>query len=333
MKKILSLIILSMFLFSCEKLFFDKEISSKSPQVNFDYLWQKCYENYSFFEYKNIDWHEVKIRYQSKIDKSMSNEELFTVLADMLRELRDAHTNLYSNLNISFFPIQKLGPDNFEWRTITDNYLPSNYQITGPFRHDYIKNHQIGYIRYASFMGEISDAQLDYILKRYANTDGLIIDIRENGGGAAANVFKLLSRFIDDKTLVYFSRYKNGPEPNNFSDFIPAYIEPSEKTRYLNKVMLLTDRSTYSAGSFTTLAAKAINNITIIGDTTGGGLGIPNGGQIPNGWTYRFSVSQAVDLNQNNYEDGVPPDIISYFDWSNLNIDEVIERAIQEINN
>lgn len=323
-----------MFLLSCEKIFFDKEISSKSPQINFDYLWKKCYHNYSFFEYKNIDWNDIKQKYQPLIYENMTQEDLFKVLADMLRELRDAHTNLYSNMNISFFPIQKLGPDNFEWRTITDNYLPTNYHITGPFRHDFLLNsNNIGYIRYATFMGDINDTQLDFVLRRYANTNGLIIDIRENGGGAANNVFKLLSRFIDEKTLVYYSRHKSGPELNNFSDYFPTNIEPSEKVRYLKKVMLLTDRSTYSAGSFTTLAAKAISNITIIGDTTGGGLGIPNGGQLPNGWTYRFSVSQAVDLNYNNYENGVPPDVVSYFDWTNLNIDEVIERAIQEINN
>ena len=59
---------------------------------------------------------------------------------------------------------------------------------------------------------------------------------------------------------------------------------------------------------------------------------MPNGGQLPNGWRYRFSISQALTLNMNaSYENGVPPDILSFFDFNNLTQDEVIERAIQEI--
>jgi hypothetical protein len=65
---------------------------------------------------------------------------------------------------------------------------------------------------------------------------------------------------------------------------------------------------------------------------TGGGLGLPNGGQLPNGWTYRFSVTQTLDLQLNNsFEEGVPPDIYQLFDWNNLMKDEILERAIFEL--
>jgi len=43
--------------------------------------------------------------------------------------------------------------------------------------------------------------------------------------------------------------------------------------------------------------------MVLIGDTTGGGWGLPNGGQLPNGWTYRLSITK----------------------------DEIIERAIVEL--
>lgn len=96
--------------------------------------------------------------------------------------------------------------------------------------------------------------------------------------------------------------------------------------------MVLIDRGSYSATTFFALATKAFKNIKLIGDTTGGGGGLPNGGQLPNGWTYRFSVSQLLDLNGNNYaEDGVSPDIKAAFDWNDLTKDEILERAIEEI--
>ncbi len=66
--------------------------------------------------------------------------------------------------------------------------------------------------------------------------------------------------------------------------------------------------------------------------TTGGGLGLPNGGQLPNGWTYRFSITQALTLDKNpNYENGVPPDIRVLFNWKDLTKDEILERAIAEL--
>jgi C-terminal processing protease CtpA/Prc len=80
------------------------------------------------------------------------------------------------------------------------------------------------------------------------------------------------------------------------------------------------------------IATKSFPNVLLVGDTTGGGGGLPTGGQLPNGWTYRFSVSQLLDLNGNNFaESGVPPDILASLDFTDLTQDEIIERAIDEI--
>ena len=96
---------------------------------------------------------------------------------------------------------------------------------------------------------------------------------------------------------------------------------------------MLTDRGTYSSGSFFTLMAKAIPNMMVMGDTTGGGLGLPNGGQLPNGWTYRCSITQTLDVDSNNYENGVPPDVRVVVDKLRLaqGIDDVLEAAMNEI--
>ena len=71
----------------------------------------------------------------------------------------------------------------------------------------------------------------------------------------------------------------------------------------------------------------------LIGHTTGGELGMPNGAQLPNGWTYRFSVTQTLDLQGNNYEDGVPPDIRVILEPSDVanGKDTVIEKALEEL--
>ncbi len=332
MKKIYLALLTIPFFFSCDDAIFEKDMASTDPMTNFEYMWTQCDEKYSYFDLKNIDWDQIKTEYAAKISNDMSEEALFTVLGDMLTELRDDHTNLVSDFNISFFGVDQLGQDNYDARIVKDQYLSDDYYISGPFIHDFLANKEVGYIRFGSFTGTVDDTNLDFILNRYKNTKGLILDLRENGGGAVTDVFSILSRFVEKETILNYSRIKTGPAHDDFSDDEPVTVKPYDGIRYTNKVMVLTDRGTYSAGSFTSLATKALPNMILVGDTTGGGLGLPNGGQLPNGWTYRFSITQALTLDKSNaYENGVPPDIAVSFDWTDRTKDEIIERALLEL--
>ena len=319
-------------LISCEKVLFEEDLATTDAQKNFDYLWNEVNEKYSYFDLKGIDWDAVRTEYSAMISEDMSQDSLFNVLGGMLTELEDDHTNLISNFNISFFGTGFLGQDNFYGRLIQDNYLNQDYYISGPFVHDFIADGEIGYIYFPSFQGTVDETNIDFILERYKDTKGLILDLRENGGGAVIDIFSILSRFVEEKTLTNYSRIKNGPGRNDFSEAEAVYVEPYNGIRYTKPVIMLIDRGTYSAGSFTALATKALPNITLMGDSTGGGLGLPNGGQLPNGWTYRFSITQALTLDKSpDYENGVPPDIEALFDWNDLTTDEVLERAILEL--
>jgi C-terminal processing protease CtpA/Prc len=316
---------------SCEKALFEPDLGSRDPFKNFDYLWEEVDKKYSYFEEKNIDWSQIKDKYRSKLTSSSTDEELFNVLAAMLNELRDDHTNLISPFNVSRYNVELRAPANYRQRTIEEFYLP-NMWMTGPFLHDFLDNKQIGYIRYESFMLEFTDAQMDLILNRYQNTKGLILDLRSNGGGYISIVPKILGRFTQTKTLIGYRITRNGKNHNDFGGRENFYITPYKGVKYLKPVYVLTDKGSYSATTMFSLATKAFPNITLVGDSTGGGGGLPNGGQLPNGWTYRFSISQLLDLNGNNYaEKGVPPDIQAAFDWNDLTKDEILERAISEI--
>ena len=334
MKRIalLNLVILLLVLPSCEKVLFEEELASTDPYQNFDYLWIECDEKYAYFELKEVDWTQIRSQYRSKLYKGMSEDSLFNVLGAMLKELRDDHANLISNFKTSFFGVEYQSQDNFNWRVIVDNYISDEFLISGPFAHNFIAEDQIGYLRLSSFSSDIDPESLDFILERYKETEGLVLDIRENGGGAVDNVFKILSRFVNSETLIYYSRIKAGVEHDNFSDESGAYIQPHSGVRYSGDVIVLTDRGTYSSGSLFALATKALPNLTLAGDTTGGGLGIPNGGQLPNGWTYRFSITQTLTLDRKpDYENGVPVDLSVQFDWNDLSKDEILEAAISEL--
>ncbi|HPW66724.1 MAG TPA: S41 family peptidase [Salinivirgaceae bacterium] len=332
MRKLLIILIVVIVSQSCEKILFEKDLASTNPYDNFDYLWDEVDRKYSYFELKNIDWNDIKTTYRAKLFDGMSEDSLFNVLKAMLFELRDDHTNLISPFNIAIYYVELQSPPNIFARTIQDYYLKDNVYYTGPFIHAFLANNRVGYISYSSFMNSFSDEQLDFILNRYKDTDGLILDLRMNGGGSLFIVPQILGRFVETNTTVCYFITRNGRNHNDFSDKESFVITPHDGIRYKKPVMVLIDRGSYSATTHFALATKALPNMVLVGDTTGGGGGLPNGGQLPNGWTYRFSIGQALDLEGKNYaEDGVPPDIVAQFDWSDLTKDEIIDRAIEEI--
>jgi C-terminal processing protease CtpA/Prc len=76
-------------------------------------------------------------------------------------------------------------------------------------------------------------------------------------------------------------------------------------------------------------------NITVIGDRTGGGSGLPFSSELPNGWSVRFSASPMFNANKEHIEFGVDPDIFVAMceDDMKKNIDTIIEKAREIIKN
>lgn len=334
MKKSLSLFILPLLFLSCEKAMIEKD-AAISPVANFESLWHTVDQKYAFFDYKNIDWNEIHDIYRPQISENMHDEELFFVLANMITELRDGHTNLVSPFNVSRYTFQYSSPENFNLRLLKDNYIGWDYNITGPLINAFIERGEkrIGYIYYGSFSSNVSTWHIDYVLNRFRNTDGIILDMRSNGGGNVTNIHRLGSRFADSRRLIYTSALVNGPGHNDFEEPAEVYMAPGGQRQYTKPVMLLTNRGCFSATSFFCTAMKAFPHVVQVGDTTGGGLGAPSGFELPNGWSYRFSVSETLTPNGENFEDGVPPDITVWMDPEHeLNgIDDIMERAIEEI--
>lgn len=330
---ITSVIISVIFLTACEKLVFDKKTKS-DPVTSFDYLWREVNVKYAFLDYKQVNWDSIYDVYRPMISEEISQDSLFNVMGRMLNELRDGHVNLISAFNVSRYDITMLGPHNINSRLVKEKYLRNNYQSTGSFAHNFIRDGQIGYIRYSSFGdSQITDFELDYLVNKYADTKGLIIDIRQNGGGYVTNVFQLLSRFTFDDTKLYETQVKSGQTRYSFSTLEEVNISPNDKNKYQSNVAVLTDRGSYSASSFFSACTYAYENIFLVGDTTGGGLGLPNGGQLPNGWTFRFSITRTIAVDGENYENGVPPNytVILSEDAAATGIDNVIEFAADKL--
>ena len=303
-----------------------EEEYTNDPIGNFDQLWKIIDERYCFLDYKGIDWKKIGERKRKFIEPEMDDRDLFQVLSDMLYELQDGHVNLTSTDNQTHFDFWLDSPRNFSEATIESNYYLG--QQTAGFKYK-ILNDEVGYIYYEKFSEGIDNNDLDRVFSYFSNCKGLIIDVRQNSGGNATNSAKIASRFTEKKILTGYICHKTGPGHNDFSEPYAIYLEPAKGIRWQKKVAVLTNRHSYSATNDFVNHMRCLPNVTIVGDKTGGGSGMPFSSELPNGWTIRFSASPHFDKNMNHIEWGINPDVkvdINYKDEVN-GFDTIIEEA------
>lgn len=313
---------------SCEKEFVTPT-QNNTPTAIFQQTWNAIDQKYSFLEYKKINWDSIGSVYREQVSNTISDDSLFNVLGKMLFHLKDGHVNLRSNFNVSRNWEWFLGfPQNFDLGLLQRNYL-ADYKTTNNLIHKRIKD--VGYVYYKSFAQPVSENDLDYILDTYKNTKGLIIDVRNNGGGDPVNIFAILNRLTATPTLVGRTYEKVGKSHNDFSESSEIWLTPNETSKkYLGKVILLTNRNCYSATSHFVAWARALPNVSVIGDSTGGGSGLPTSIQLSNGWILRYSSTIGVDAKGFNFENGTPPDLkmdMDKMDFDNGK-DSILERAL-----
>lgn len=289
---------------SCHK----QEEWDNDPMGNFDALWTIIDEHYCFFEYKDIDWKAVGETYRAKVRPDMTSKELFVVCSDMVNELRDGHTNLISSWDVSHYRFWEDYPQNYDKRIVEQHYLNYNFKTASGIEYAIMSNN-MGYMYYGDFATNIGEGNLDYLLAELAGTDGLVIDVRDNGGGFLTNAEKIIARFIDTKIYAGAISHKTGPGHNDFSEPYDYYFSPSDagRIRYLKPIVILTNRSSYSATNNFVSIMKYRPNVKIVGDSTGGGSGMPFTSELPNGWTIRFSACSITDPEGNITEWGVEP--------------------------
>ena len=286
---------------------------------NFDMLWKICDEYYCYFDYKDIDWDSIYATYKPRVHNGMSDDELFEVCADMLAELKDGHVNLSYYYDVSkYWKWTEDYPENYSARIVQENYLNNDYHRKSGFVYKVLPEN-IGYMHYDSFTSEFSEGILDHILTQFKDCKGVIIDIRSNGGGNINNVNKIACRFSkEDKVLCGYTLYKTGPGHNEFADTIPDYLEHKNTSisdinnennlvKFLKDVVVLSNRGVYSAANDFIRTMKVLDNVTIMGDRSGGGGGIPCNFDLPNGWVVRLSTTPMLDVNGVHTEFGIDP--------------------------
>lgn len=327
--RLLLLLVLVLGLCSCQK---GETEYDDSPQANLNALWTIIDQQYCFLDYKEqklgFSWADIRTKYSSRLNSKMSRAQLFEVLCQMVGELKDGHVNISSSVDLG---------RNWSWKEdyplnldeeVRNAYLQNDYNLAAGLKYRILPDN-IAYVVYESFQSAIGEGNLDDMFFGLRMCNGMILDIRGNGGGELTNVEKLASRFTNEKVLVGYRSHKTGTGHNDFSPLEAEYVTPSKGVRWQKPCVVLTNRSCYSAANTFVRDMKEMPQVTIMGDQTGGGSGLPFTSELPIGWSVRFSASPSYDAQKQQIEFGIAPDIPCALDAAKAaqGIDSMIEEA------
>ena len=304
-------------------------------------LWSDFDKFYPSFVIKHINWDSLYSINRPGITDETTDLELNNILSGMIKPLNDGHVTLVSNFGTSY---SKTMPQDYisNLRIYPQNYL-SSFEINNTnISYWSVRNYNIGYISINTFNvksktfvnADDSFLVIDDILKQFKDKDGIIIDLRWNGGGFPANVETIADRFTDKKRLYIKLRSKNGPGRTDFSEWTNCYLEPKGPEQFLKPVVVLTSKGTGSAAEWFTLAMKTLPNTTVVGDTTAGCFSPKVERELPNGWSFTLSSKIAVSADMVQYEGfGIPPDhtVLNTKNDLDNKRDAILEKGIEVI--
>jgi len=336
-----SLLLTIILLSSCE-LFLGPEPDISPPGI-LKGLWNDFNNIYAYLDFRmshNLyynDWHDVyyndRYGYALRVNQNTSEENLYKECVNMLRELNDPHVGLHAPGKFQSSYVEDGEPFNLSY--ITPLLVNGDGKFTN-FYYGKFSSANIGYIHIFGFTQDGTDPMLqtwgkaiDDIIKDLADTDAIILDIRNNRGGHIYVMEYIAARFASKQKEYLLSSNKNGPGPNDFQSLKTHIIIPANN-RYTKPIILLTNKDTVSVSERFTIALRTQDHVTHMGTTTRGAFSVRMERPMVNGWFYSISTERVTDMNGKIYEGiGITPDI--QVKYGNAQREDLqIKAALQE---
>lgn len=306
------------------------------PTVTFDAMWEEMSAMYGPFEIRNVDWDDSYDRYRPLVHDSMSDDELFTVIADMLAETDDGHISLITPGRQLWSANQnrreQIGFHRFDLDLVREGYLHGDYET------DAWDGYTLGHLDDGStyiHLPYVSD-QMPIMgrVRELADVSGrLVIDLRHNGGGDLTWAFEELAKWSSTDRPAYRSRTRNGPARDDFSGWHEQSVE-GRGDDITFPIAVLTDRFTISAGERMVLGLAVLDRVTFLGEPTNGAVSTTVGREMLNGWYMTVSTQEVFNLDGTTIEGlGFLPDVEVINDEADManGIDAALDAAMTEL--
>ena len=327
------------------------EIENNNSAI-FDTIWQEMDEKYGGFGVRNIDWEEIYQMYSPLVSDNMSEIELFGVCTEMLDVFDDQHIFLSTEEGEGGlgFASGKNGDETiaekeFSLKNVMDNYLDPGFyndnfgednDVEIQFVYGTISDGRIGYIYFPHFEPSSNDwhKQIDGALAELTDTEGIIVDVRNNSGGFPVVDRYVAKRFMNKEAHIFSIQTRNGPLHADFDEPTKYFSTPSDNA-YSKPIVALINKSTVSAGEEFMLYLESQEHVTVLGSRTSNAFsGVSFERFLPNGWRYGLPVQLYKYPDGSSPEGiGIIPDIEMKNDSIDVvnGIDKILEEAIMRL--
>lgn len=182
---------------------------------------------------------------------------------------------------------------------------------------------RIGYIFIPSFFDETLPEQIENALNQFGPLDGLILDLRMNGGGSSSVTYPILEYFIDGRLGQFVSRHSARDLE------IEAHEIQNSQTVPL---IVMVSRDTVSFGEIFAGVLQDAGRARIVGETSLGNVEVLHGYDFEDGsqvWIAAETFTSAFS-DANWEETGIVPDVQAFAEWDTFyfETDPAIAAAI-----
>ncbi|MEM5515751.1 S41 family peptidase [Henriciella sp. AS95] len=299
---------------------FADEAALSQPESDFEAFWALYDQNYALFEIKHIDWDALYHIYRPQVTADTGRDELFNIFTAMTRLLNDVHVTVEDQTSGRFSRSggRSLGTGPFETGEFSIRLIESDYiegelesRANGAMAFGWLPE-GIGYLRIASFKyPDTSSGTMDQLMQRFVDARGIIIDVRQNGGGSDRISEDIVSRFALHPHD-YMRVSERVPDTDDGEGFNAAvtWSVPAKGSAWSGRpVAVLTDSRTISAAENFVIAMKTLPHATIIGDTTAGVMADAHRMPAGEGWRFGVPVNVMRDIHGVSWEGiGIVPD-------------------------
>jgi carboxyl-terminal processing protease len=167
---------------------------------------------------------------------------------------------------------------------------------------------KIGYIFIPSFFDETLPEQIETALNKFGPLDGLILDLRMNGGGSSSVAYPILEYFINGQLGQFVSR-----DDSRDLEIKANEIQNSQTV----PLVVMVSEDTVSFGEIFAGVMQDSGRAQIVGETSLGNVEVLHGYDFEDGsqvWIAAETFTSAFS-GANWEETGIVPDVQAFAEW------------------
>jgi C-terminal processing protease CtpA/Prc len=197
----------------------------------------------------------------------------------------------------------------------------------------------IAYIALNSFSSNEVSSLFGMVFGKIRQAKGLIVDVRNNGGGSSHHGYAIISRLVDKpipdsswNTPQHIAAFEAWGRQEQWYEGGHDMIEPKGGKHYTGPVVVLTGPGTVSAAEDFVVALHASGRATLVGERTAGTTGQPLMIKLPRGGRARICTKRDTYPDGREFVGiGVIPDVEVHPTQESIEAgrDVVLEKAIK----